>query len=306
MLSRKSSILFSSYANLSPLCYTHASASAPQSPSSCRHTFTRPRVARQRRNYAQHSDAPAYRDDAELLKWPDAEKPHKTPTPYQILRCRRGDAYTKQRFYALVKLYHPDRCHASAAISHLPLHVRLERYRMLVTAHDILSDIEKRKAYDAWGHGWAGHHNTPTAPRHNDWDYGPRRWSTDPRNNATWEDWERWHYANDGGKETDARTIQMSNFTFMALIFAFVSIGGVVQGTRFNTFHDSVVERRDQLHREASMEYRRSRNATMSGDKDERIKTFLEHRESTIVGEQSYQRLLPPANTCSPDEVRRQ
>jgi curved DNA-binding protein CbpA len=306
MLSRKSSILFSSYANLSPLWYTHASASAPQSPSSCRHTFTRPRVARQRCNYAQHSDAPAYRDDAELLKWPDAQKPHKTPTPYQILRCRRGDAYTKQRFYALVKLYHPDRCHASAAISHLPLHVRLERYRMLVTAHDILSDIEKRKAYDAWGHGWAGHHNTPTAPRHNDWDYDPRRWSTDPRNNATWEDWERWHYANDGGKETDARTIQMSNFTFMALIFAFVSIGGVVQGTRFNTFHDSVVERRDQLHREASMEYRRSRNATKSGDKDERIKTFLEHRESTIVGEQSYQRLLPPANTCSPDEVRRQ
>jgi curved DNA-binding protein CbpA len=287
MLSRKSSILFSSYADLSPLCYSHAA--------SCRHRFTR-----QRRNYVQH------REDAELLKWPDAAKPHQTPTPYQILRCRRGDAYSKHRFYALVKLYHPDRCHASAAVSHLPLHVRLERYRMLVTAHDILSDMEKRKAYDAWGHGWAGHHHTPTAPRHNDWDYDPRRWATDPRNNATWEDWERWHYANDGGKETDARTIQMSNFTLMALIFAFVSIGGVVQGTRFNAFHDSAVERRDQIHREASMEYRRSRSATMSGDKDERIKTFLEHRESTIVGEQSYQRLLPPANTCSPEEVRRQ
>jgi curved DNA-binding protein CbpA len=306
MLSKKSSILFLSYTNLSPLYYTHASASAPQSPRSCRHTFTRPRVARQRRNYAQHNDAPSYRDDAELLKWPEAEKPHKTPTPYQILKCKRGDAYTKHRFYALVKLYHPDRCHASAAISQLPLHVRLERYRMLVTAHDILSDIEKRKAYDAWGHGWAGHHNTPTAPRNNDWDYNSRRWSTDPRNNATWEDWERWHYENDGSKDADARTIQMSNFTFMALIFAFVSIGGVVQGTRFNTFNNSVIERRDQLHREASMEYRRSKNATLSGDKDERIRTFLEHRESTIIGEQSYQRLLPPAGTCSPDEVRRQ
>jgi curved DNA-binding protein CbpA len=303
MLSKKSSILFSSYTNLSPLCYGHASASSPQS---CRHAFTHPQITRQRRNYAQHHDAPSYRDDVELLRWPEPEKPHKTPTPYQILRCRRGDAYTKHRFYALVKLYHPDRGHVSAAISQLPLHVRLERYRMLVTAHDILSDIEKRKAYDAWGHGWAGHHNTPTAPRHNDWDYDPRRWSTDPRSNATWEDWERWHYENDGGKASDARTIQMSNFTFMALIFAFVSIGGVVQGTRFNTFNNSVIEKRDQIHREASMEYRRSRNATMSGDRDERIRTFLEHREATIVGEQSYQRLLPPADTCSPDEIRRQ
>lgn len=243
-----------------------------------------------------------------MLRWPDAEKPHKTPTPYQILRCRRGDAYSKHRFYALVKLYHPDACHASPAIAQLPLHVRLERYRMLVTAHDILSDMEKRKAYDAWGSGWAGHHTTPAAPHHSDWNYDPRRWTTDPRSNATWEDWERWHCENDGNHNADDRTVQMSNFTFMALIFAFISIGGVVQGTRFSTFNNSAIERRDQIHREASIEYRRSKNATLSasGDRDERIRTFLEHRESTVAGEQSYQRLLPPAHACSPDQVRRQ
>lgn len=272
MLSKKSSILISSYTNLSPLYYTHVPGCCPPQPrKSCRHTFPRLEPARQRRSYAQHQHVPAYPDDVELLKWPDAEKPHKTPTPYQILKCRKGDAYTKHRFYALVKLYHPDRCHASAAIAQLPLHVRLERYRMLVAAHDILSDVQKRKAYDAWGHGWAGHHQTPTVPRHNDWNYDPNRWATDPRTNATWEDWERWHYENGGGGKDDARTIQMSNFTFMALIFAFVSIGGVVQGTRFNTFNNSVIERRDQIHREASMEYRRSRNATLSasGDRDE-------------------------------------
>jgi len=281
-----------------------------QARKSCRHTF--------RRHYAQHHDGNhdqrhrqhnGSRDaEAELLRWPDAEKPHKTPTPYQILRCRRGDAYSKHRFYALVKLYHPDACHASPAIAQLPLHVRLERYRMLVTAHDILSDMEKRKAYDAWGHGWAGHHTTPAAPHHSDWNYDPRRWTTDPRSNATWEDWERWHYENDGNHNADDRTVQMSNFTFMALIFAFISIGGVVQGTRFSTFNNSAIERRDQIHREASIEYRRSKNATLSasGDRDERIRTFLEHRESTVVGEQSYQRLLPPADACSPDQVRRQ
>lgn len=308
MLSKKPSLLLSSYT----LCSSSSTGSSPRQ--SCRHTFTRPRhqhqhdrhlqqqQLEQRRSYAHHHDA-------DLLTWPEPQRPHKTPTPYQILQCRKGDAYTKHRFYALVKLYHPDRGHLSPAIAQLPLHVRLERYRMLVAAHDILSDAEKRKAYDAWGHGWAGHHHTPAASQHNEWHYDARRWTTDPRTNATWEDWERWHYENSGAKDSsNARTIQMSNFTFMALLFAFVSIGGVVQGTRFTTFNNSVIERRDQIHREASMEYRRSRNATLSasGDRDERIRTFLEHRESTIMGEQSYQRLLPPVDSCSPDQVRRQ
>ncbi|KAF1839570.1 hypothetical protein BDW02DRAFT_570 [Decorospora gaudefroyi] len=309
MLTKKASILLSSYANLGPLCYVHASCSPRHPhlpPPSCRHTFTpahhpHPHVAQQQgRTYAQHHHE-------ELLNWPEAQNPHQTPTPYQILGCSRGDAYSKHRFYALVKLYHPDRCHVSAAIAQLPLHVRLERYRLLVMAHDILSDGEKRRAYDAWGHGWAGHHlthtHTPNAP-----------WTTDPRNNATWEDWERWHYANnasaneggEGTNEADARTIQMSNFTFMALLFALVSIGGVMQGTRFTTFNNAAVERRDQIHREASVEYRRSKNATLSGDKHERIRTFMEHRDSTIIGEHSYQRLLPPADTCSADDIRRQ
>lgn len=177
---------------------------------------------------------------------------------------------------------------------------------MLVAAHDILSDMDKRRAYDAWGHGWAGHHNTPSTHHHRDWDYDAKRWTTDPRTNATWEDWERWHQENDGSKDQSERTIQMSNFAFMSLIFAFISIGGVVQGTRFSTFNNSVIERRDQIHREASIEYRRSRNATLNGDRDERIRTFLEHREANIVGEQSYQRLLPPAENCSPDQIRRE
>ncbi|KAK1910018.1 hypothetical protein P3342_008192 [Pyrenophora teres f. teres] len=327
MLSRKPSIwFFSSCANSSPFILTcphplQQQKTLPlQTHKSCRHTFRRHYAQQQQQqqqdddddSHDQRHSSASHHHEPELLRWPEAQKPHKNPTPYQILRCRRGDAYTKHRFYALVKLYHPDACHASPAIAQLPLHVRLERYRMLVTAHDILSDIEKRKAYDIWGHGWAGHDTTPAAPRHNDWDYDPRRWTTDPRSNATWEDWERWHYENDGGNHAadgdDDRTVQMSNFTFMALLFAFISIGSVVQGTRFSTFNNSAIERRDQIHREASMEYRRSKNATLSasGDRDERIRTFLEHRDSTIVGEQSYQRLLPPADACSPEQVRRQ
>lgn len=296
MLQSKHCLLLPSFfANLSPL------TCSSQSVRPCRHTFARhPHdSSRHVRFYAQHVD------EADPLEWPAAVKPHSQPTPYQILKCGKGEAYTKQRFYALVKLYHPDRCHPASAVANLPLHVRLERYRMLVAAHDILSDIDKRRAYDAWGAGWVGHHNTPSM-HHRDWEFDTTRWATDPRANATWEDWERWHQENDGSRDQSERTIQMSNFAFISLLFAFVSIGGVVQGTRFTTFNNSVIERRDHIHREASMEYRRSRNASLNGDRDERIRTFLEHRDANNIGEEAYQRLLPPSENCSPDQIRRQ
>ena len=298
MLSKKSPILLSSYTSaFSPLYYTYTS-----SPQSCRHHISKPQHTTQTRTYAQHVNS----EDADLLNWPEAVRPHTTPTPYQILNCKKGEVYRKSRYYALVKLYHPDRCHPGSSTHHLPLTVRLERYRMLVAAHDILSDTEKRKAYDAWGAGWAGHHRTPTSQHNYDWEFDRKRWNTDPRSNATWEDWERWYGENHEGGEQKERAIQMSNFTFMSLLFAFVAIGGVMQGTRFSGFHNSVVERRDQVHREASSVYQRSRHATMSGDRDERIRTFLEHREANLAGEESYHRLLPPSDNCSPNEMRRQ
>lgn len=302
MLPKKSSVLLSSYANaFTPLYSAHAAT-----PQSCRHHISKPQHTTQTRTYAQHTHS----NDADLLNWPEAIRPHTTPTPYQILNCKKGDAYQKSRYYALVKLYHPDRCHPGSSAHHLPLAVRLERYRMLVAAHDILSDAEKRKAYDAWGAGWAGHHRTPTSSGHShnpyDWEFDRKRWTTDPRSNATWEDWERWYGENHEGGEQKERAIQMSNFTFMSLLFAFVAIGGVMQGTRFSGFHNSVVERRDQVHREASSVYQRSRHATMSGDRDERIRTFLEHREANLAGEESYHRLLPPSDNCAPNEIRRQ
>ncbi|KAF1920462.1 hypothetical protein BDU57DRAFT_15920 [Ampelomyces quisqualis] len=305
MLSKKSSLWLCSYANRGPLCYSHAAAPQPCG-QSCRHTFSQQHAAPRARSFAQHAAPQPHHDDAELLHWPEAITPHQTPTPYQILKCRRGELYTKQRFYALVKLYHPDRCHAGSPVAELPLHVRLERYRLLVAAHDILSDIEKRKAYDTWGHGWAGHHRTPSSPAAREWDFDRRRWATDPRNNATWEDWERWRHDNAGEADSNSEMVQLSNFAFISLILAFISIGGVIQGTRFSTFNSSVIERRDQIHREASTTLRRSMNATASGDHDKQIRNFLDHREAQLAGEASYQRLLPPAENCAPDTARRQ
>jgi hypothetical protein len=127
-------------------------------------------------------------------------------------------------------------------------------------------------------------------------------------NNATWEDWERWYdreYQREKGEDPHAP--YMSNFGFMSLIFALVSIGGVVQGTRANMMTSSAMEQRDRIHKEASIELQRSKHATMmTGDRGERIRTFLQHREASLAGNDSYQRILPPSESCSPDSVGKQ
>ncbi|KAJ4291179.1 J domain-containing protein 1 [Kalmusia sp. IMI 367209] len=264
------------------------------------------------RTYAQHvpasdaSDASdAHCGDADLA-WPEAEVPHRSPTPYQILGCSKRGQYTKHRFYSLVKLYHPDRCATSSPIAHLPHAVRLERYRLLVAAHTILSDDAKRKAYDTWGLGWPGHHHhTPARPPQHTWASEQRQWTYDPRYNATWEDWERWYQRESGTEGAEPRALYMTNFAFVSLIFAIVTLGGIMQGTRANVLTSSAMEHSQRIHREASMELARSKRATMSGDRNERIRTFLEHREAVHAGEDAYHRLLPPADTCAPDTVRK-
>ncbi|KAF2121857.1 hypothetical protein BDV96DRAFT_482684 [Lophiotrema nucula] len=304
MVFKKPAILLSSYSNLSTFHY-----SSSQSCTSCRKPQS---LSRHTRHYAEHAsshpESPGPHYEEEDLSWPAPAHPHRTPTPYQILSVRKGEVYSKHRFYCLVKLYHPDRRHPSSPIAHLPDAIRIERYRLLVAAHTILSDDAKRKAYDLWGSGWAGHHSSPSFPSTYGQPYERKTWPPghDPMYNATWEDWERWYDREYGTEKEDSRKFYMSNFGFMSTVFALISIGGIMQGTRANLMTSSVMEQRDKIHREASIELARSKRATMSGDRNERIKTFLEHREATNAGESAYQRLLPPSETCIPDTVRRQ
>jgi curved DNA-binding protein CbpA len=303
MPSKTPAILLSSGSSVAALHYS----APPSTCASCRHSRPQTRTTRtQARSYAQHAPEPpsSSRFDDTDLTWPVPIPPNRTPTPYEILAVRRGDRYTKHRFYALAKLYHPDSCHASSPVAHVPHAVRLERYRLLVAAHGILSDDSKRRAYDLWGAGWTEPaQSTVSAHRM----HVHRAWPPehDPIHNATWEDWERWHRWNDGKPEDD-RTVYMSNFGFMSLIFGIVSVGGFIQSSRASSLSSSVMEQRDKMHKEASIELARSKRATMTGDRKERIRTFLEHRDATLTGQEQYQRLLPPAENCAPESVRKQ
>ncbi|XRM36509.1 J domain-containing protein 1 [Aspergillus tubingensis] len=89
------------------------------------------------------------KSESSPLSWPSTAD---ELTPYHILGLQPGDPYRKSAFYERVKLYHPDR--HRAVPSALTPTVRASRYRMVVAAHELLSDPHKRQAYNRWGVGW--------------------------------------------------------------------------------------------------------------------------------------------------------
>lgn len=173
---KKSSILLSCH-NWHPLCPSAASKTSSIPPRA--QTSQR----RQTRSYAMVSDGYS-RGDHGKMWWPEVTSANKIPTPYQIFNQKKGSPYSKERFYELVKLYHPDRHDVSDGLSY---DTKLERYRLVVAANDLLSDPVKRGAYDCYGAGWNG------APDVRGPSGGGRGWSggpNGPSRNATWEDCE--------------------------------------------------------------------------------------------------------------------
>lgn len=181
------------------------------------------------------------------------------PTPYEIFEIEKGGVYEKHKFYELVKMYHPDRHMRSSDGGHQNVqaeafaagdmfykgvkltHIqKLERYRLVVQAHQILSDPAKRRAYDAYGAGWgrSGGGATSRADRHSRGyssdtvgaegrNYGTGAGDdTSPFANATWEDWERWYRRNDDPSMRQAYTGTYFNpnaFASFVILFAVIS-----------------------------------------------------------------------------------
>ncbi|KAI5467098.1 hypothetical protein BGZ63DRAFT_334710, partial [Mariannaea sp. PMI_226] len=227
-----------------------------------------------RRNYAavNHHSRAGHNDPSE---WP--KKPN--PTPYDILSMRRDEPYTKHRFYNLVKLYHPDRHSHSAAIHHLPKATRLERYRLIVAANDLLSDPEKRRLYDTHGIGWTG----DRAPTPNESArYAEHVWRDQPGNasrNATWEDWERWYDARDG---KPAESLYMSNGVFATLVVMMCMIGAFAQMSRAEQSGIEYMESTSRSNMAIGQQMERNTLVAAGRSKDERVDNFLRERENVL------------------------
>lgn len=242
---------------------------------------------RSSRSYATVRDEPSRNDDDPTSPtWPKS----KNPTPYEIFDQAKSTPYSKKTFYQLVKLYHPDRhAHTSHLGGSMTQGVKLERYRLVVAANDILSDPTKRRAYDLYGAGWGGTSEmSNTAYREAD-----RAWRAQAgtaAHNATWEDWERWHWENNSRRDGAAGRSEpryMSNGLFVMTICVFVLIGGWGQATRAGSHGMYLVEMQEKKDNHISEEMWRRRREKAMLTREDRVENFLRSREGwdTVVND---------------------
>jgi curved DNA-binding protein CbpA len=234
------------------------------------------------------------------------------PSPYQIFNQKKGSPYSKRRFYELVKIYHPDRYDHDDMGDGLSHATKLERYRLVVAANNILSNPVKRGAYDCYGAGWNGQPDV-VSPRDasEGWGgYSGRGWGGGPggpSQNATWEDWERWYQQDSKGKQ-EPRFV--SNSAFVSLIVIFAALGGIGQATRVGNYSMNFIEQRDALHSNISKDLMRRRKETSAfQNRDERIQSFLKQRDPRGYGvidpsEEACRKLLPAPKVCSSQDIK--
>ncbi|KAF7555127.1 hypothetical protein G7046_g6621 [Stylonectria norvegica] len=207
------------------------------------------------------------------LGWPKS----KYPSPYEIFGLRKDTPYTKKRFYELVKLYHPDKHIHSATVDNLPHATRLERYRLIVAANDLLSDPSKRTLYDNHGVGWTGGKSQTLNETIREAD---RSWRHQPGNaahNATWEDWERWYNARDGKPR---EPLYMSNGLFASLVVMMCMVGALTQISRASESGAEYMESKAQTNHQIAKHMARNNMAGAGLSKDQRVDTFLKDREN--------------------------
>ena len=239
---------------------------------------------RQRRSYA---DVKGY-EFRDNMNWPCRRNTSFTPSPYEIFELDKQSIYTKQKFYELVKRYHPDRNgHTSSdGLTHIE---RLERYRLVVQAHDILSDPVKRRAYDASGAGWG---TTRTADRRSRgftnsegkrYGFGPDDDSSIFQN-ATWEDWERWYRRHDPPSKKYETYIHPNAFASIVILLAVLT--GVLQATRAGQFTGSIEERAQAFTEETGRFLTSRQDHFEENDINGpgRVKHFLEKRDPSKYG----------------------
>lgn len=213
------------------------------------------------------------------LSWPAV-----TPfTPYDIFKQKRGAPYSKTHFYDLVKIYHPDRpCNGHPLCKDISPEVRLHRYRLIIAAHEILSDPVKRAAYDEFGTGWnylTGASHNPTTPS---WGRADMSYNHGPvYANATWEDWEAFNNKNHGKQRNS-----VDPNTFTTLIILLALFGGAVQLSMIGKYSTGYEQRIRELNEKSSrfLTGRQQDTVDQTTSAESKVKQFLIRRDPSGFG----------------------
>lgn len=309
---KKPSMIIYSCSRSSGLCNPQPTMSWPSTScldhQHCKNSARRELIRRpQRRSHATVREQIPKQDE---IQWPKTKSATAIPTPYQIFQQKNSAPYSKRRFYELVKLYHPDKhCHDGdgSKKGSLSYDVKMERYRLVVAANEILSHPVKRRAYDEYGAGWNS--RPDIHDRRQEWgNDANRNWSgfhdnSSPARNATWEDWEKWYQRNEKGERIPQKPIYLSNEGFLSLIALIACLGGIGQATRIGDQEISYLKRMETVHTDCNHDkQRRMEEAQGYGIRDERVRSFLRTREQADFAkwdpnDDHSRRLPPPTNT---------
>ncbi|PGH04034.1 hypothetical protein GX51_03704 [Blastomyces parvus] len=234
------------------------------------------------------------------LSWPA------TPTfsPYDIFKQSRTEPYSKRRYYDLVKIYHPDSQNKDNPFCKtVPEAIRVHRYRLIVAAHEILSDPVKRDAYDRYGHGWEHRTELFAEKKTKNMDVRYERGTgvdDSIYRNATWEDWERWHRRHDPNP-SQASTVSHGTFaSFLILLMIFGGVGQAVTIGNYSSFVDERVKVADDKCAKL-LHGRRQQTIAQMNSLDGRLQSFLIRRDPYGCGlkeeeEETYRAILSPHN----------
>ncbi|PGH18034.1 hypothetical protein AJ79_00660 [Helicocarpus griseus UAMH5409] len=276
-----------------------ASISPPQRKQNCLSQCSK-RFAHVRGSYQNGPEAD--------MSWPSTP----TFTPYDIFKQSRTEPYSKRRYYDLVKVYHPDMCNENHPLCKgVPEAVRLHRYRLIVAAHEILSDPTKKEAYDRFGLGWHQRSElfAEKFTRNLDPRYG-RTTEVDPSiyRNATWEDWDRYYKRHDRN-QSQASTV--SHGTFASFLILLMLLGGVGQAVTIGNYSSQLEERVKEVDEKCGkmLNGRRQQTIAQMNSQDARLQSFLKRRDPSGCGlkqeeEETYREFFtPPATSNAPEGI---
>lgn len=218
-------------------------------------------------------------------------------TPYDVFKQDRAAPYSKKQYYELVKIYHPDRpSNDHPSFKDVTEEVRLRRYRLIVAAHEILSDPVKRAAYDRDGTGWHDH------PDHSDPRRHSRRYASYGDSdgtiyqNGTWEDWERYY-----NRHQPKQVQLVDHRTFVTFILLLALFGGFAQASWITQYKSTFDQRLDDLNAQSArfLTGRRQQTTEELESSEARVQGFLIRRDpsgSGLKGEEEdvYKQALDP------------
>jgi curved DNA-binding protein CbpA len=236
------------------------------------HTLSRPHLLSA---YSRgiHTTAPKA-SSSDDLRWPKSSN----PSPYEIfgLPPTASAADIKKRYYELAKRYHPDSRATSAQVEQ----ERIQRFRQVVQANELLSAARSRRLYDQQGFGW-GDMNV------NDIMGDPVHWR------GNYEGRYRDTRRPNGDNSHKAQPYYTSNANFAGGIIVIVVLVAVIQLSRIQSNAQKASERRRIVHEQASLNLRDARiNAKTSGRQD-MIEAFQQRRDVNI-GDHSKDELENP------------